>query len=89
MTRYCVDCNAEVLVRPDDHTETYHILGEPVTLVARRLVGVPCGHPIADAASDTHTLREARDLYMQRHHLSLAEFRMRQLAYRPDGSWRP
>ncbi len=81
MTRYCFGCNAEVPVRPNDREETYPILGEPVTLVARCLVGVPCGHPIADETYDSYTLREARDLYVQRHHLSSAEFEQRRRAF--------
>lgn len=81
MPRYCFDGDAEVPVHPDDHAETYQILGEPMTVLVRRLAGVPYGHPIADTTYDSYTLREARDVYMQCHHLPLAEFRLRQLEY--------
>ena len=84
MTRYCFDCDAEVPVQPNDREETYPILGEPVTLVARLLVGVPCGHPIADETYDSYTLREARDRYMQRHHLSPGEFEQRRRDVHPS-----
>lgn len=80
MTRYCFECDAVVRVRVDDREETYPVLGEPITLVARVLVGTVCGHAIPDETYDDYTLREARDLYRQRHHLSPAEFARRQAA---------
>ena len=69
MRTYCTHCNKEVLLREEQHCETYPVKGEDTTIEATVLYCEECGTEVWLSEIDDKNLEKAYEVYRAKHGL--------------------
>ena len=69
MNAYCTHCNKNVLLREEQHSETYPVKGEEITIMAKVLICEECGTEVWTPENDDSNLEKAYEVYRKRHGL--------------------